>query len=67
MRREGQSLAVESGELMTGNEQNQGRDLRIPNATPEAVGQALMRGGAAPRPETKLKKPLSHQRYRKSR
>ena len=29
------------------------KDLRIPNTTPEKVAQALMRGGAKPRPETK--------------
>jgi hypothetical protein len=34
-------------------ERNRNRDLRIPNATPEAVGRVLMRGGAAPRPETR--------------
>ena len=48
-------------------DRHQGRDLRIPNATPEAVGQALMRGGAAPRPETKDKKPVTRPRNRKSR
>ena len=46
----------------TGKEGNQGRDLRIPNATPEAVGQALMRGGAAPRPETRRGKEPSPRR-----
>ena len=32
------------------------KDLRIPNATPEQVGRALMQGDAAPRPETKRRK-----------
>ena len=38
---------------MNNEKSHRGKDLRIPNATPEAVGQALMRGGAAPRPETR--------------
>ena len=29
------------------------KDLRIPNATPEEVADALLKGGAEPRPETK--------------
>lgn len=32
------------------------KDLRIPNATPEEVAKALLRGGAKPRPETKKRK-----------
>ena len=47
---------------MSAKEQYPGKDLRIPNATPEAVGQALMRGGAAPRPETRREKELSPRR-----
>lgn len=49
---------------MPTNKQHQGRDLRIPNATPEAVGQALMRGGVAPRPETRREKEPSPRRKR---
>lgn len=37
-------------------EQRKDDDLRIPNATPEEVAQALMQGGAKPRPETKGKR-----------
>ena len=35
----------------------QGRDLRIPNTTPEQFAQVLLRGGAHPRP--KAKKPAT--------
>ena len=35
------------------------KDLRIPNATPEQVAKALLKGGAAPRPETAPKKQAS--------
>lgn len=31
------------------------KDLRIPGATPHDVARALLKGGAAPRPETALK------------
>ena len=33
-----------------------GKDLRIPNATPEQLAKALMSGGAKPRPETRPEK-----------
>ena len=32
---------------------HKGKDLRIPNTTPEQLAKALMAGGAKPRPETK--------------
>ena len=35
-------------------------DLRIKDATPEEVAQAIMQGGAKPRPETK--KPVDKRR-----
>ena len=35
---------------------HKGKDLRIPNTTPEQLAKALMRGGAKPRPETKRQK-----------
>ena len=33
-----------------------GKDLRIPNTTPEQLAKALLRGGARPRPETRRPK-----------
>ena len=35
---------------------HKGKDLRIPNTTPEQLAKALMSGGAKPRPETKRRK-----------
>ena len=35
---------------------HKGKDLRIPNTTPEQLAKALMSGGARPRPETKRRK-----------
>ena len=35
---------------------HKGKDLRIPNTTPEQLAKALMSGGAKPRPETKRQK-----------
>ena len=35
---------------------HRGKDLRIPNTTPEQLAKALMSGGAMPRPETKRKR-----------
>lgn len=35
----------------------QGKDLRIPNTTPEQLARVLLRGGADPRP--KARKPAS--------
>ena len=35
---------------------HKGKDLRIPNTTPEQLAKALMSGGAKPRPETKKRK-----------
>ena len=35
---------------------HKGKDLRIPNTTPEQLAKALMSGGAKPRPETRLRK-----------
>ena len=32
---------------------HRGKDLRIPNTTPEQLAKTLLRGGARPRPETK--------------
>ena len=32
---------------------HRGKDLRIPNPTPEQLAMALLRGGSRPRPETK--------------
>ena len=32
---------------------HRGKDLRIPNTTPEQLAKTLLRGGAQPRPETK--------------
>ena len=32
-----------------------GKDLRIPNTTPEQLAKALMSGGAKPRPETRAR------------
>ena len=32
-------------------------DLRIPEATPEELAQAIVRGGEEPRPETKRRPP----------
>lgn len=36
---------------------HKGKDLRIPDTTPEQLAKALMSGGAKPRPETKRRKP----------
>ncbi|MCB2262425.1 MAG: hypothetical protein LGR52_05725 [Candidatus Thiosymbion ectosymbiont of Robbea hypermnestra] len=36
-----------------------GKDLRIPNTTPERLAKTLLRGGAEPRPETKRRKASS--------
>ena len=33
-----------------------GKDLRIPNTTPEQLAKVLLRGGARPRPETRRPK-----------
>lgn len=33
-----------------------GKDLRVPNTTPEQLAKALMSGGAKPRPETRREK-----------
>ena len=33
-----------------------GKDLRIPNTTPEQLAKALLHGGARPRPETRRPK-----------
>ena len=35
---------------------HRGKDLRIPNTTPEQLAKALLRGGARPRPETRRPK-----------
>ena len=35
---------------------HKGKDLRIPNTTPEQLAKALMSGGARPRPETRRRK-----------
>lgn len=32
---------------------SRGKDLRIPNTTPEELAKVLMSGGAKPRPETR--------------
>ena len=32
---------------------HRGKDLRIPNTTPEQLAKTLLRGGAQPMPETK--------------
>ena len=47
---------IAAGELPEDSIAHKGKDLRIPNTTPEQLAETLMRGGAKPRPETKGRK-----------